>query len=108
MFKRTHSAWLMAAAMTAAFPVASQAQMVLTHHVREVAAKGEAPRVGKLPADRQMNLDIVLPLKDRAGLDRFLNDLYDPQSASYQRYLTPAQITEQIGPTQAQYDEALR
>ena len=107
MIRRFNSAWLVAAAMSAALPIASQAQGVLTHHLRDVAMTGQAPLVGKLQADRLMNLDVVLPLKDAAGLDSFLNDVYNPESANYQRWLTPAEFTEKFGPTQAQYDEAL-
>ena len=47
----------------------SQAQSVLTHHVREAIRNGQAQSLGQLPADQIMNLDIVLPLRDQAGLD---------------------------------------
>jgi kumamolisin len=51
-----------------------------------------------------MQLDVVLPLSDQAGLDAFLKDLYDPSSPSYHQYLTVAQFTARFGPTQEQYD----
>ncbi len=80
------------------------AQSMLTHHVREAVRSGQAPSVGRLPADRIMNLNIVLPLRDPAGLDNFLAALYDPHSASYRHFLSVSEFTERFGPTQAQYD----
>jgi kumamolisin len=51
-----------------------------------------------------MNLDVVLTIRDQAGLDSFLKDLYDPSSPSYRHFLTVAEFTERFGPTQADYD----
>jgi kumamolisin len=51
-----------------------------------------------------MQLDVVLPLRDPAGLKSFLSDVYDPTSFSYRRFLTVAEFTERFGPTQADYD----
>jgi kumamolisin len=82
----------------------SQAQSLLTHHVREVTLNGQAQSLGRLPATQFMQLDVVLPLSDQAGLDAFLKDLYDPSSPSYHQYLTVAQFTARFGPTQEQYD----
>jgi subtilase family serine protease len=60
--------------------------------------------VGTLPADQSKRLVLVLPLRDQAGLDAFLKDLYDPSSPSYRQFLTVEQFTERFGPTQADYD----
>lgn len=54
------------------------AQSMLTHHLHEDVRSGRASSVGQLPADQIMNLNIVLPLRDAAGLDNFLAALYDP------------------------------
>jgi kumamolisin len=51
-----------------------------------------------------MQLDIVLPLRDPAGLEAFLTEVNDPASAAYRHFLTPAQFTERFGPSQADYD----
>ena len=80
------------------------AQSMLTHHVREAVRNGQARSIGQLPADQIMNLNIVLPLRDPAGLDNFLAALYDPHSASYRHFLTVSEFTERFGPTQSQYD----
>ena len=50
----------------------AQPQTLLTHHVQPVVLNGQAPFVGKLPANQSMRIDIVLAVRDQAGLDRFL------------------------------------
>jgi subtilase family serine protease len=82
----------------------SQAQSVLTHHVREATRNGQAQPAGQLPPGQVMTLDVVLPLSDQAGLDSFLKELYDPASPSYRRFLTVAEFTRRFGPSQADYD----
>jgi subtilase family serine protease len=82
----------------------AEAQSVLTHHVRDSVRTGEAPSVGRLPADQTMTLDIVLPLGDSDGLTRFLSDVYNPASANYRQFLTPAEFTARFGPSQGAYD----
>ena len=47
---------------------------------------------------------MVLPVRDQAELDNFLQELYDPSSAFYHRYLTVPEFTERFGPTQQDYD----
>jgi len=82
----------------------SQAQGMLTRHVREASRAGLAQAIGRLPANQIMQLDLVLPLRDPAGLQAFLSDVYDPSSFSYRRFLTPQEFTERFGPTQTDYD----
>ena len=83
------------------------AQSVLTHHMREVTRSGEAKPVGRLPSNQIMKLDLVLPIRDQAGLDRFLEDLYNPSSPVYRHYLTPSEFTLRFGPTQKDYDAVI-
>src|SRR5580704_8836589 len=68
----------------------AQPQSLLTRHVREVTLNGQAPFVGRLPATQSMRIDIVLA--ERAGLDSFLRELYDPSSATYRQFLTVEQF----------------
>jgi subtilase family serine protease len=97
---------IVALALTSA--VNSQAQYMSTHHVREVIRNGEAQPVGQLPASRIMTLDIVLPLRNQAGLENLLQDIYDPASPSYRRFLTVPEFTERFGPSQQDYDAVVR
>ncbi|WP_198670269.1 protease pro-enzyme activation domain-containing protein [Dyella sp. C9] len=82
----------------------AQAAGVLTHHVRDVVSSNAVASVGSLPATQVMRLDVVLPVRDQAGLDAFVADVTNPSSPSYRQYLTPAQFTARFGPTQSDYD----
>ena len=86
---------------------AAVAQSVSTHHVRDVVRTGEVAPNGRLPQSQVLQLDLVLPLRDPAGLKSFLHDVYNPESSSFRHWVTPAQFTARFGPTQAQYDEVL-
>jgi kumamolisin len=86
------------------FTIPGQAQSVLTRHVREVVADGQAQLVGKLPATQSMHVDIVLPLRDRAGSESFLQAVNDPASAFYHQFLTPQEFTARFGPSQEDWD----
>lgn len=86
----------------------AQAQSMLTRHTREVVRTGKAQTVGVLPANQIMNLDLVLPLRDPAGLKGFLSALYHPASPSYRHFITPKEFTRRFGPTQQDYDTVVR
>ena len=95
---------ILLALVSFAVPMAAQAQQVQTGRVWEVIQTGEARAIAKLPAEQVMNLDLVLPLRDPAGLDTFLEEIYDPASASYGQFLTVEEFTERFGPKQADYE----
>ncbi len=101
---------VLTAALTAALamtPAAAHPQSVMTHHVHQAVRNGSAQVNGRLPAGQTLQLDVVLPLRDPAGLTAFLADIYNPASASYRHFLTPAEFTAAFGPTQADYDAAV-
>jgi kumamolisin len=83
-------------------------QFLLTRHVREVTLNGQAQRVGQLPATQSMRLDLVLGLRNRAELENFLQELYDPSSPTYRRFLTVQEFTARFGPSQKDYDAVIR
>jgi subtilase family serine protease len=82
----------------------AQAESVLTRHVREGVADGQAKLVGQLPAAQSLHFDIVLPLRDRAGLQSLVRQQYDPTSPVYQQFVTPQEVTERFGPSQQDWD----
>jgi subtilase family serine protease len=86
----------------------SQAQSVLTHHVREVSRNRQAKSHGLLSPAQILQLDIVLPLRDQAGLNTFLKEVYDPASPSYRHFLTVPAFTERFGPTEQNYEAVVR
>jgi subtilase family serine protease len=77
---------------------------LLTRHVRNQVANGQAQLIGQLPANKTLRFDIVLPLRDRAGLQNFLQELYDPSSPSYHQFLKPQEFTARFGPSQEDWD----
>jgi subtilase family serine protease len=77
---------------------------LLTRHVRDVVSNGQAPLVGKLPAAQTLRFDIVLPLRDRAGLQTFVREVNDPTSPFYHQFLTPQEFTARFGPSQEDWD----
>jgi kumamolisin len=92
------------AAMLTACTLAGSAQSLMTRHVREVVLNGQAQPVGHLPAAQVMQIDIVLPLRDQAGLDAFVADVYNPSSPNYRHFLTPEETSALFGPTQENWD----
>jgi len=90
------------------FSIVTRAQNMPTRHVRQDVVSGRAQFLNQLPASQTMRLDVVLPLRDPAGLESFLKELYDPAGPSYRHFLTVAEFTAKFGPTQADYDAVIR
>jgi len=81
----------------------AQAQSLLTRHVRQEVISGQAAFLNRLPETQTLRIDIVLPLRDPAGLEKFLQEVYDPSSPSYRHFLTVPEFTARFGPTQEDY-----
>src|SRR5260221_1128054 len=75
--------------------------VMLRGHVPAVVA-GLAPK-GRFSATNTLHLAIGLPLRNQAALDEMLRQLYDPQSASFHKFLTPLEFTARFGPTEQDY-----
>src|ERR1700683_2366325 len=86
--------------------VSAQAQLqpLLTRHVRDAVVNGQRQFVAKLPATQTLHFDIVLPLRDRAGLQSFAQEVQDPASPFYHQFLTPQEVTARFGPSQEDWD----
>jgi subtilase family serine protease len=82
----------------------AQAQSMMTRHVRPEVTSGRAKFLNSLPGTQIMRLDLVLPLRDQAGLENFLREVYDPKSLIYRHFLTVPEFTERFGPTPEDYD----
>ena len=78
----------------------------LKGHVPQVVAAG-LPPTGRLPAAQPLRLAIGLPLRNREALTGLLQQLYDPASPLYHKYLEPEQFTAGFGPAEKDY-QALR
>ena len=93
-----------AAFMLITIPGQAQPQSLLTRHVREEIVSGRAQFVGQLPATQTLRFDIVMPLRDRAGLQSFVQEVQDPASPFHHQFLTPQEFTARFGPTQEDWD----
>jgi kumamolisin len=96
------------AAFVSAGVMQGRAQTLMTRQVREATLNGQAKVLGRLPATQTLQLDVVLPLRDQAGLDAFLVELQNPNSPDYRQFLTPTEFTARFGPTQQDYDTVVQ
>ena len=71
------------------------------------AAKSLA-RIARLPATRQLQVAIGLPLRNMPALTNALHDLYTTGSTNFHHFLTPEQFTEQFGPSAADYQAVIQ
>ena len=110
MTRRLSTSLLTMVALVSLLSIVCQAQpqLLLTHHVREATHNGQAQYVGPLPATQPMRLVLTLPLRNQAGLDSFLQEVYNPASASYRQFLTVEEFTARFGPSQQDYEEVVR
>ena len=67
------------------------------------AAVARLAPAGSLPSSQRLNLAISLPLRNPEELDSLLQQLYDPASPNYRRYLTAEQFTTRFGPMEKDY-----
>lgn len=104
MIRRPGSILLTIAVAALAAGTNCQAQNFLTHHMRNVVRNNQVQATGRVATNQVMTLDVVLPLRDQAGLEGQLNEIYDPSSPSYHHFLTVPEFTAKFGPTQADYD----
>ena len=92
-------------AMACASTAGAAALQTLPNHVPQ--AVGESRRLGPLSGTARLKLAVGLPLRNRQELDRFLEQVSDPRSPNYRRYLSASEFAESFGPTQADYDSLI-
>ena len=93
---------------SAATPVfsAEPGRQTLAGHMPAVLV-GLTPK-GRLSATNHVFLAIGLPLRDEAGLDELLQQLYDPHSTNFHKFLAPAEFTARFGPTEQDYQAVIK
>lgn len=98
------SAALFAGVLLFAAQAQAQQRRTLTDHVPPAVASGRAALVGRLQSTQRMSLAVSLPLRNESDLDNLLQQLYDPQSPNYRRYLSVEEFTQRFGPTLDDHD----
>lgn len=102
------SAGLCAAMLLSLFAVSAHGQQLATRHMREPVQSGQTQFIGAPSTDQILRLVLVLPLRNQAVLDKFLEGVYDPFSPSWRQFLTVEQFTAMFGPTPEDYDAVIR
>jgi len=69
----------------------------LLYHVPAEVASGKAVKISPVSSNQTIGLRVLLASKNQAGLDGFIQELYDPKSPQYHHFLTPAQFALQYG-----------
>jgi kumamolisin len=64
-----------------------------------------AAELGAVDDSQEIPITISLPVSDQAALDQTLIDLYRPGSASYGKFLTPAEFRARFGPSDLEVDK---
>ena len=82
-------------------PAAALGGQQLHGHVPAAVARLQP--VDHPPVAQHLHLAIGLPARNPDGLKSLIDDLYNPASPNFRHYLTPAQFTEQFGPTPQDY-----
>jgi kumamolisin len=75
----------------------AQSQALPTRHTRDAVSQGQAAFVQHLDPNQRLHLVIGLPVRDQAGLNSFLENLYNPNSPNYRQYLSVEQFTNMFG-----------
>ncbi len=57
---------------------------------------------------KTVGLDVFVPMRDEAGLERYARDANDPTSAAYRHWLTPQEIGDRFGASPGDYDGLVR
>lgn len=65
----------------------------------QVAINHAGNRVAPVSANQQLQLTISLKEQDSAGFTQFLSDLYNPKSANFHKFITPAEYGQRFGPS---------
>ncbi len=74
-----------------------------------IAALSQAHAAGLQPGGavdpgQSVGFDVMLPLRDHAGLQALLRAQHDPSSPSFHRWISPAEFTQRFGPGAATLD----
>src|SRR5580658_6516289 len=103
--RRAAGAAVCAALMLVMPPIArAAAHPLLSTHVPAEIAAWHLQSTGYLPDTNRLHLAIGLPLRDKAGLDKFLKQLYDPNSPGFRHFLSVDEFTRRFAASKADYD----
>ena len=77
----------------------------LNGHVPSVVA--HLSSLGHLNATNSLHLAIGLPLRNQADANALVQQMYDPSSPNYGKFLSPGDFAAQFGPAEADYQSVI-
>ena len=84
-------------------PAWATERQTLHGHVPKAVAGG-LQATGRLDGSKNLHLAIGLPLQNQQALTGLLQQLHDPASPNYRKYLSVAQFTDRFGPAEKDYE----
>ena len=79
----------------------------LPGHVLSVL-NGATPKPASLKAGTEpLTLTFILKRTDQDGFDRYLHDLYDPDSPVFHHFLNQTEMADRFGPTREEFEQVL-
>jgi hypothetical protein len=87
----------------ASTPGRAEPSRTLRGHVPEVL--GGLRPLAEVTAKTNLQLAVGLPLRNKPALTNLIQDLYDPASPKFHRYLSVSEFTEKFGPTVEDYQK---
>jgi len=86
-------------------PAASASRVSLHGHRLAVLSEATPLPAQAHDSERTMTLTLVLRRDDQAGFERYLHDVYDPNSSRYHRFLSAQSQAAGYGPSEQTYNE---
>ena len=106
MLTKSLSAVALTAALSAGLYGTASAEALLVKHVPAAVAAHNAALAGALDSSTHLQMQVVLPMRNKEKLRDLLGALYNPSSPLYRHWLSVAEFTRRFGPTQKDYDAA--
>ncbi len=98
----------LAGATLLAFSAGAAEHRTLSGHVPAAVSRLNLSPLGRsLPAS-QLSLAIGLPLRDKESLTRLFEQMYNPTSTNFHRFLTSQELAEKFGPTAQDYQAVVQ
>ncbi len=90
-----------AEALKQAIPTSTNAKAIspLTLPNLELSSLRQAQRLGPLNPKKEITFTVWLKLRNKPQLEQLIQDLYNPQSPQYQKFLTHEQFNDQYSPS---------
>jgi subtilase family serine protease len=106
LLRLTGLAWVLFLSSPVTSVRADAARRILVWHKPPVVAGLTA--IGDLPLTNRILLAIGLPLRNQDQLQELLQQLYDPASTNYHKFLSSPEFTARFGPTEQDYETVRR